>query len=68
MLRTALYTGVDRGVPTWVLALQLAEVWGCHPEDIMNRPGGLMWAARYSFYRKQQNVVAEWIRERDTPK
>lgn len=45
--------------------MQLAEVWGCHPEDVMNRPGGLMWAARYSFYRKQQNVVAEWIAEKN---
>lgn len=59
---------MDRGVPTWVLALQLSEVWGVPPWEIMNAPGSLMWAARYSFYRKQQNVVAEWIRERDKPK
>jgi hypothetical protein len=55
-------------VPTWVLALQLSEVWGVPPWQVMDAPGGLMWAARYSFYRKQQNVVAEWIRERDKPK
>ena len=38
--------------PTWLTALQLAEAWGQHPEDIMRRPRGLLWAARYVVYQK----------------
>jgi hypothetical protein len=50
---------VDRGVPQWVGVLQMAEAWGCHPQDIMEREGGLLWAARWSFYRKQVRWVEE---------
>jgi hypothetical protein len=58
-VRLALKDGVNRGVPYWVTALQLAEAWGCHPQDIMDRPGGLRWAHRYVFYKKQQRWVDE---------
>jgi hypothetical protein len=37
----------------WVTALQLAEAWGQHPEDIMTRRGGLKWARRYVVYHEQ---------------
>jgi hypothetical protein len=47
-----------------VLALQLAEVWGVPPWEVMNAPGSLMWAARYSFYKKQANVVSEWVKDK----
>ena len=30
----------------------------------MEREGGLMWAARWAFYRRQVNVVAEWQADR----
>ena len=63
-MRTALYTGVDRGVPTLVTALQLAEAWHVPPWEIMDHPGSLMWAARYMFYRRQANVVQDWQIER----
>lgn len=54
-----LFTGVNKGAPTWIAALQMAEEWGCHPQDIMERPGGLMWAARWSFYKRQMRRVEE---------
>lgn len=60
----ALQTGVDKGVPTWVTALQLAEAWHIPPWEIMEHPGSLMWSARWAFYRRQVNVVAEWQAER----
>jgi hypothetical protein len=51
--------GVDRGAPLWLGAIQMAEAWGCHPADIMARPGGLMWAARWAEYRRQVRWVEE---------
>lgn len=54
-----LYSGVDKGVPLWLGALQMAEDWGCHPEDVMTRSGGLMWAARWAAYRKE----VAWVQE-----
>jgi len=63
-VRIQLYTGVNKGAPIWISALQMAEAWGCHPEDIMTRPGGLMWAARWAFYQKQ----AAWVREQKSGK
>lgn len=63
-MRVLLYTGVDRGAPIWIAALQMADDgWG-HPEDIMTRPGGLKWAARRAFYRQQ----VEWVREQQSKK
>ena len=43
--------------PTWLTALQLAEAWGQHPEDVMTRRGGLKWAARYIVYQKALDKV-----------
>jgi hypothetical protein len=51
--------GVDRGAPLWLGVLQMAEAWGCHPEDVMTRPGGLKWAARWAAYRKEVRWVEE---------
>lgn len=45
--------------PLWLGVLQMAEAWGCHPEDIMTRPGGLKWAARWGAYRKEVRWVEE---------
>jgi hypothetical protein len=58
-VRLLLHSGVDKGAPTWIAALQMAEEWGCHPEDIMTRPGGLKWAARRAFYKQQVSWVQE---------
>lgn len=38
--------------PAWLTAIQLAEAWGQHPQDIMERKGGVLWAARYVVYHK----------------
>ena len=51
--------GVDRGVPLWMGVLQMAEAWGQHPADILTRPGGLMWAARWAAYQKEKHWVEE---------
>jgi len=40
------------GAPAWVEVLQMAEAWGQHPDDIMHRPGGLRWAARWGAYQR----------------
>ena len=42
--------------PAWLTALQLAEAWGCHPEDVMRRKRGVLWAARWVVY---QNALAK---------
>ena len=55
---------MDKGAPTWVTALQLADAWHVPPWVIMEHPGSLMWAARYMFYKRQENVVKEWLAER----
>jgi hypothetical protein len=47
-----------------VTALQLAEAWHVPPWMIMEHPGSMMWAARYMFYKRQENVVKEWLAER----
>lgn len=54
-----LLNGVDRGVPPWVAALQMAEEWGTPPWEIMRAPGSLMWAARRAFYKKQLHWAKE---------
>jgi hypothetical protein len=50
---------VNKGVPHWVTALQLAEAWGVPPWEVMERPGGMRWAHRYVFYQKQRRWVDE---------
>lgn len=55
--------GGTKGVPSWVTALLLAEKgWG-HPDDIMKRPGGIVWAARQAALDKAR----ERSHEMDTP-
>lgn len=44
----------------WVAVLQMAEAWGCHPEQVMQAPRGALWARRWG-------VVAE-IKQRITAK
>ena len=39
--------------PAWASALQMAEAWGIHPADVLARPGGLYWAARFRAYRDE---------------
>lgn len=51
--------GVDRGAPLWLGALQMAEEWGIYPGDLVNKPGSLMWAARWAFYKKQKRWVED---------
>lgn len=48
-----------KGAPTWVLALQLAEAWHVPPWEIMNAPGSLRWAARYSAYAEVVRKIRE---------
>ncbi len=50
--------------PSWLGVLQMAEEWGCHPEDIMSKPGGLKWAARWAAYRKE----VAWVQEQKSGK
>lgn len=45
------------GAPAWLTALQLAEAWGGHPEDHMQRPRGILWAARQAAYKEQRAKV-----------
>lgn len=54
-----LHSGVDRGVPSWMGVLQMAEEWGTPPWVIMTAPGSLMWAARWAAYRKE----VAWVQE-----
>jgi len=63
-VRIQLYTGVNKGAPIWISALQMAEAWGVPPWEIMEHPGSLMWAARWAFYQKQ----AAWVREQKSGK
>lgn len=43
--------------PAWLTALQLAEAWGEHPQDIMEREGGITWAARWVVYQKARERI-----------
>jgi hypothetical protein len=47
------------GAPIWLTALQLAEAWGMHPDDVLQRPGGLKWAARWACYRDMLHKAQE---------
>lgn len=57
-----LQSGVDRGVPVWMGVLQMAEAWGTPPWEIMERRGGLIWAARWAAYKRQ----VRWVEEQQT--
>ena len=63
-----LYSGAVSGrigpPPSWLGVLQMAETWGCHPEDVMTRRGGLKWAARWAAYRKE----VAWVQEQQNKK
>lgn len=52
-MRLMLRSGVDKGVPLWIGALQMAEEWGVPPWEIMGARSSLLWAARWAFYKKQ---------------
>lgn len=43
--------------PAWASALQMAEAWGMHPADVLARPGGLRWAARFRVYRDELHAA-----------
>jgi len=45
--------------PIWVKVLQMAEAWGVPPWEIMQQPGSVRWAARWSFYREQLALAQE---------
>lgn len=46
-------------MPIWVNALLLAEKgWG-HPDDIMRRKGGVLWAARQAELDKARKKSAD---------
>lgn len=54
--------GDPRRAPPWLTALLLAEKgWG-HPDDIMRRRGGLLWAARQAVL----DSAREWKRKLDS--
>ena len=58
-MRLMLRDGVDRGCPTWIAVLQMAEEWGTPPWEIVNAKGSLMWASRRAFYKRQ----AKWVQD-----
>jgi hypothetical protein len=35
----------------------MAEAWGMHPQDIMDRPGGVLWARRYRIYQDELHEI-----------
>ena len=46
-------------------ALQCAEIWGQHPEDIMQRRRGMLWNVRRVVYEKasakaKKNAQKKW--------
>lgn len=43
----------------------MAEAWGQHPEDILEREGGALWAARWSAY---QHELAKINKSKESPK
>lgn len=40
-------------------ALQMAEAWGVPPWEVMEHPGGIVWAARWALYEQQKARVRE---------
>lgn len=59
-----LHSGVDRGVPSWLAVLQMAEEWGTPPWEIAHAPGSVKWAARRAVYHKE----LAWVREQQSKK
>ena len=57
--------GHAKGVPSWAQALVLAERgWG-HPDDIMKRPGGIVWAARQAALDEARQRSAKMDRQKN---
>lgn len=42
----------------WLPVLQMAEAWGCHPEEVMARRRGALWARRWSAYQEIRGRIA----------
>ena len=47
-------------MPPWATAIQMGEAFGMWPEDVMHAAGGLVWAARFTAYRKAYREAQEY--------
>jgi len=47
--------------PAWILHIQYAEEFGCHPHEVANVP--LRWFQRWLLWRKTQAARNAWDRK-----
>lgn len=58
--------GKTDSIPLWANALVLAEKgWG-HPQDIMDKRGGVAWAARQAALDRARERSAKMDRQKNT--